>query len=221
MLVTCYTDKLSLAKNGTINRPIKEENAYCFSNSTNCREVALSTIKKLAKYNPYYHWVLSINSSVPEEDAKRVSEILGLPITIYKVKGIFYIAGDAKDWEEFNYGLSLLLYFLKYTTSISVIFDEDAVMNTLPLPDAGRGRGQRVLVMFSWYLAFIRGFNDFLIDVKDTESGRLNGIMSFSQNVLFMRYPELVDEFVEFLKGNPEARKAAQAETYVKIKVLE
>jgi len=218
MRIIFYTNNLTLPRSNTINRPIPEVSAPCYLTSTQCREVALSSIKKSAQFNPYYHWVITISSNVEEGDAKQVAEILELPITIYKIESMFLIAGDSKDWINFDYSLSLLLYFLKYTGDISVIFNQDAVMSTLPLPDAGRGNGQRVLVMFAWYLAYIRGFKDFKVDINEHRS-RLNGIMSYIQHQLFMKYPELIEEFKSFLRSNKDARVSALNENYVKVKI--
>jgi len=118
-------------------------------------------------------------------------------LSFIPVSSRILVMGNTGNFQNFHYGISYLLYIMKYCTAPSFVTSREKVAET-KLHWSNYNDDIEVFTGFLWYLYFVKGCKGLSFPASSTNS---NGAANFVQKYLFRSYPELIPLFVEYVKS--------------------
>lgn len=181
------------------NRQRMIELEKSFYTGTSCREGITGVLRETSVFTNEYEFIIQIKPRTMScmKVVNEISDVFGMSLSFTPVNDRILIMGKTKDFQNFNYGISFLLYVMKYCNNISWVLNKE-VISTKRLHYSGYNQDVEVFTGFLWYLYYVKKISDLDIPAQDTNA---NGAANFVKGWLFTLYPKLYPLFKEYVNA--------------------
>lgn len=226
MHISFYIDPSKKHAKGDFDNSRIINGTVSFTWETTCREILLGNLISVVRKNPDYHFYIQMPiADTPDERVLQdMADVMKLPLTVYLTSPNYvYLAGDCKDWVNFNWNISAYLFFLKYSEHLNLLFNDDFIKRQFLDGNRERGVAEKSVSHFCWYVSLTKGFTDFTQNILSREITNNNGIATYFQNNFFVDYPKMINEYKKFIQGIDELVELFNSENYsgYSFKILE
>ena len=187
-------------RNSYYSTRLQIENEKSFFSTSMCREAIVRTLASVALKDPDYNLIIDIKPQCPDGIPvfEKISEVLDMDLSFLPVEDRLLIFGNTASFQNFNFGISFILYVIKYMSTVNWLLDKKLVA-TQKLNASSYNDAVKIPTGFLWYLSYVENIRHLEIPITNHNVQQRNGISSFVWNGLFNLYPDLVRVFSKYL----------------------